>query len=151
MSISNEELFSDKNKAKSLFVKWGKQGDWFKGTLLGIREVANTFPGKEGTMNKIYDFRAHGGEFHETDENKIPVDPAITVNDGDFYSIGGKAGIDNSMRNAKVGQIVGMKFTETKAAKTKGFAPLKIIAVYNGGMDPDYAGESMGDVTEQPF
>jgi len=142
--MSQDNIFDEKNKVKSQFVSWGKVGDWFKGTLLSMREVNSTLePGKK---NKIYEFRAHGGEFHDLDENKQPIPEAIIVVEGDLWSVGGRASIDNQMRNVKQGTIIGMKFSEVKPAKTKGYNPAKIVNIYIGGLDPNYMGEGVADL-----
>ena len=46
--------------------------------------------------------------------------------------------IDNQMRNIKIGQVVGFKFTDEKPSQKKGFNALKIIKVYAGEMDPEF-------------
>lgn len=135
------------NEVKSSFVKWGKVGDFVRGTLLNVREIDNKMPGKEGTKTKLYEFRVAEGKFHNMDENKQPVEPEVVLVKDDIWVVGGKEGLDNQMRNIKLGQVFGMRFSEVKPAKTKGFNPAKVIKVYAGEMDPLYMGEKPGDVT----
>lgn len=143
----DKELFSDANESKSAFVKFGKVGDYVQGTLVGMRAVNSSLPGKENELVKIYEFLASGGEFHEMDDNKNPIDPSVKIEPNTYWLVGGKPGIDNQMRKAKIGQIIGMKFADTKAAKTKGFNATKIIKVYLGKMDESFAG--MTPATEE--
>jgi hypothetical protein len=65
---------------------------------------------------------------------------------GETYSfITGKNAILQQMKNAKLGQIVGMKFTEELPAKTKGYNKSKIIKVYLGAMDPEYNADGIDE------
>jgi len=143
----DQELFSDANESKSAFVKFGKVGDYVQGTLVDIREIKSSFPGKENELVKIYEFLASGGEFHEMDDNKNPIDPPVKIEPNVYWLVGGRPGIDNQMRNAKIGQVIGMKFTDTKPPKTKGFSATKIIKVYLGKMDESFSG--MTPATEE--
>jgi hypothetical protein len=143
-------LFNPENEVKSAFIKWGKIGDWFEGTLLDVREVESRLPGQEGTMQKIYDFRVRTGYFHE--ETKVQNADGTTsmsykqvvLDKGDLWSLGGNKTMDDQMRRIKVGQIFGCRFTEVKPAKTKGFAAQKVRKVYPGKMDPDYNAGTTG-------
>lgn len=141
-----DNLFDEKNEVKSSFVSWGAVGDWIKGTLVDVREIESRLPGKEGTRVKVYELKAKAGSFHNIDDKKNPIDPPIEIEDGTFWTIGGRPGIDNSMRNIRLGQIVGFKFKEEIPAKTKGFSATKVIKVYAGEMDPDWQGETANDV-----
>jgi hypothetical protein len=143
--LQEDELFNESHAVKSNWVKWGKVGDWFKGTLTDKRQVKSTLPGQEDKMVMIYDFLAKGGSFHAINEDKTIAEEPTIVNEGEFWTIGGKAGIDTQMRNIKLGQIVGLRYAETKASKTKGFNPLKIIKVFAGAMDEEYQGQTNGD------
>lgn len=146
-------LFRPENEAKATFVKWGKVGDWLKGTLHERRQIKSTLPGQEGKMQNIYDFYAHGGVYHET---IVTTDPAtggktttfkpVVLAPGALVSVGGgtvgdnKNAIDNGMRNVKIGQVFGIRFTEIKPSKSKGFQDQKVRKVYPGEMDPNYTG-----------
>ena len=143
-----EDAMKDLQEVKSSWVKWGKVGDYVRGTLVSIREMNSNLPGKEGERVKVYELLTECGQFHDIDNDKKPVEPAITIGKGEYWQIGGKVGIDNQMRNVKIGQIIGMVFAEVKPSKTKGFNSLKIIKVRVGGMDPNFGTESLG--TEMP-
>jgi hypothetical protein len=133
-----DDIFDDKNAIKSLWVKWGKIGDRISGTLIDVREMNSQLPGKEGERVKVYDIQADSGEFHDMDNNKVSIEPAIVVEVGGVYSIGGRKAIDQAMRRIRVGQKVGLKLTDIKESKKKGFSALKIIKVYAGEMDNDW-------------
>lgn len=137
--------FEGLEEVKSQWIKWGKVGDWIRGTLTDVREMDSNLPGKTGKV-KVYEFLAHGGSFHDLDEKKNPVAKATVLEKGAIWIIGGKAGIDTQMRNVKLGQIFGMRFAAEKPSKTKGFNPTKVIKVLIGGMDPDYQGQTGGDI-----
>jgi hypothetical protein len=135
-------------QVKSLFVKFNKIGDFIKGTLVDVREVESQLPDKKGEMQKIYELKAELGQYHETDDQKQVIEPPVLVEAGEFYSIGGKPGIDAQMRRVKKGQIVAFKFTESKPSKTKGFSATKVIKVFVGGIDPTYHEDGMEGVQE---
>lgn len=140
-------IYDDQNVVKSVWVKWGKVGDHISGTLIDVREINSTLPGKEGTRVKVYELKAAEGEFHNINEQKQPIEPAVTVEAGEIYLIGGKIGIDAQMRRIKIGQIVALKFTDEKPSKQKGFNPLKIVKVYSEGvMDTEWL-EGTGEIT----
>lgn len=135
------DLFNEENEIKSNFISWGKPGDYFVGTLMGKREVVNQLSEK-GEMQTIYEFKMKEGMYHTLDDKKNPVEPAVIINPGDIFSLGGKKSIDAQMRNVKVATIVGMKFIEEVPAKTKGYNPTKVIKVYTQGeIDQDYVKE----------
>lgn len=145
MAQPNDELFNEDNAVKSNWVKFGKINDFIKGTLIDVREMTSTMPGKEGQKVKVYELLTHAGSFHDMDENKNPVEPAIVINEGEYWNVGGKVGIDTQMRNVKLGTIVGMRFADEKPSKTKGFSATKIIRIYVGGQDPNYMGQTAQD------
>ena len=144
--MSNEPNFEGLEEVKSQWVKWGAVGDWVRGTLTDVREIDSQLPGKQGEKTKVYEFIAAGGSFHELDERKNPVAEPTVLEKGSFWTIGGKAGIDNQMRNVKIGQVFGMRFAEEKPSKTKEFNPTKVIKVLVGSMDENYKGETAGDI-----
>ena len=121
---------NESNEVKSNWLKWNVYGDKVIGTLVEKRQVKSTMPGKEGELVWVYDLKCDGGSFHEADDNKKVIEEPVVINAGDFYSIGGKAGIDAQMRNIKLGQKVGFKYIDETPSKTKGFAPTKNIRVY---------------------
>jgi len=145
MTQTKDELFDEKNEVKSNWWVKGKPGDWVKGTLVDVREMESQLPGQTGKMVKIYEFLTSGGSFHRLDDNKQPITPAVEIMEGEYWMIGGNQSLDNQMRNMKKGQIVGIRFTETKPAKQKGFNPSKVLKVYDGGMDPNYMGQTSAD------
>lgn len=148
MSKSND-IFSDENQVKSSFIAWGKVGDYFVGTLVGKRVVPNTLSEKNPTQT-VYEFRMREGSYHTLDDKKNPVEPAVIINKGDIINVGGKAAIDAQMRNIKNATIVGMKFVEEIAPKTKGFNATKVIKVYTTGqVDEEYLAEVASDPVAQ--
>lgn len=143
---SDEAMFSSENEVKAAWLKFNKIGDWFTGTLLSVREMDNRLPGKEGTKVKVYEFKASGGQFHNIDGNKQLLEVPVNIEAGQVWTLGGKTVIDNAMRSVKLGTKVGLKFTETKPSKTKGFNDTKIIKVYASGIDPEWMGEDAVDM-----
>lgn len=123
--------FDASNEVPSNWVKFNvEQEDKIMGTLIAIREMKSTLPGKEGEIVKIYELKADYGSFHELDEKKKVVPEPIVVEENSIWSIGGKPIIDRQMTNIRIGQKVGFKFTEEQPSKTKGFAPAKVIKVF---------------------
>lgn len=141
----------DLNEVKSQWVKWGKPGDWIRGTLCDVREMDSQLSDKPGKV-KVYEFIAAGGSFHNFEkvagETKVDAEPTL-LEKGQVWTIGGKAGIDSQMRNVKIGQIFGMRFSEEKPNKNKAFSPTKVVKVLLGEMDPEYQGQTAAD--QQPW
>jgi hypothetical protein len=142
----NKDIFSEENEMKSAWVSWGKVGDSIVGTLIAKYQKEQTFDGKT-SMQWIYEIKASGGAFHqlERDDNSnwVPVKEPTKVNPDETWNIGGKAGIDAQMRNVKLGQIVGLKYTESIPNKDKTKYPTKKIQVYtNGEMDEAWIEEN---------
>ena len=126
-------------------IKFGKIGDWFKGTLTDNSKqmVNNLSPRKE--MQTVFEFKAKGGSLHILENKQVPAEPRL-VPDGEFWSfITSKPAILNQMKKAKIGQVIGLRFTETIANKQPGYDATKVIKVFIGEMDPEYQGESQGD------
>jgi hypothetical protein len=131
MTKKTNDWDSEDNEVTSNWVKFNvPMEDKIFGTLIAKREMKSSIPGKENETVAVYDLKADMGIFHEADEKKVVIPEPITINAGDIWSIGGKAGIDAQMRNIKVGQKIGFKFIDEKPSKTKGFAPAKNIRVY---------------------
>ncbi len=126
-------------------IKFGKIGDWFKGTLTdNTRQMKNNLSQK-GEMQTIFEFKAHGGSFHDIVKKQVNAE-ATLIPAGEFWSyITSKPAILNQMKNVKIGQIVGLRFAEVKEAKTPGFDDAKVIKVLIGEMDPSYQGETSND------
>ena len=138
-----KDYFSSENEVKSNWMKFTQIGDYILGTLVDVREMQSQLPGKEGEIVKVYEIKAAEGEFHEIDDKKHIIEAPVTVVEGEFYNVGGKPKIDVQMRKVKLGQIVGLKMTDEKPSKTKGFNPTKIIKVFTDGtMDANYQGET---------
>ena len=138
---TKQDLFNENNEVKSQFISWGAPGDYFVGTLMGKREVPNQLSTK-GEMQTIYEFKMKEGSFHTLDDKKNPVEPAVLINAGEIWSLGGKKSIDAQMRNVKSTVVVGMKFIEETPPKTKGYNPTKVVKVYTTGeVDAEYVKE----------
>lgn len=142
-----DELFDDKNKVKVKYnnIKFGKVGDWFKGTLTdNTRQVENTLSPKR-EMQTVFEMMAHGGSLHLINDRVVDENPT-EVKKGDFWSfLTGKAALLSQLKGARLGQVIGLRFAETKKSKTKGFTDSKIIEVYLGDMDPEYQGQTAND------
>lgn len=131
MTIKKVDDFDSANEVQSNWVKFNVEGeDKIMGTLIGIRKIKSSIPGHEGEDVNVYDLKADYGSFHITDDNKKVIEEPITVEAESIWSIGGKDIIDRQMINVKVGQKIGLKFTEQVPSKTKGFAPAKIVKVF---------------------
>lgn len=148
-----DDIFNEENEVQSNWIKFNVPlEDKITGTLIAIREMKSTLPGKEGEMVKIYELKADSGSFHELDEKKKVIPEPVVVEAGSIWSIGGKPIIDRQMQNIKIGQKIGLKFIEEVPAKTKGFNPAKTIRVYtpkndDGSykMDEAFLAERNGD------
>lgn len=134
-------IFNDKNEIRSSWIKWGKVGDYITGTLTDVREINSNLPGKQGERVKVYEVKIDEGSFHELDDKKNPIEPPISLPAEEIWLVGGRMGIDAQMRRVKVGQKLGMKFTDEKPPRQKGYNALKIIKVYTDGhMDEEWLG-----------
>ena len=140
------------NEATNNFVGFNEVGDYILGTLVGRKKVKSTLPDKDGEMQNIYEFKVKECMYHVLDEKKRVVEDAIEPNEDDIVSVGGRKVIDSRMARVKLGQIVGLKFTEELPAKTKGYNPTKLIKVYTPKdesgefkMDEDYTPEGEDD------
>jgi hypothetical protein len=140
--------FEGMNEVKSQWIKWGKPGDWIRGTLTDVREMESQMSDRAGEMVKVYEFMASGGSFHyfEKINGVVEVQEEPTLLEGGaIWTVGGKPGIDSQMRNVKVGQIFGMRFAEEKPNKNKAFSPNKVIKVLIGEMHLNYMGQTGAD------
>lgn len=140
------DFFSDKNEVKTPWVQWGKEKDWVRGTLIEIKEKESRLPGKEGEMTNVYVIKAIGGSFHGIDENKKVNEEPTILQPGEFWNVGERPTTKDTIKRIKIGQIVGFKYIEDVPSKTRGFNATKIIKVYAGEMDPEYAGEHPDDI-----
>ena len=122
------------NETKNSFVSWGAPGDYFLGVMLRKKQVKSALPDMKGEMQWVYEAKVRECSYHVLDDSKQVVPTALTPDEGDIVSIGGRASIDSRMANIKVGQVFGLKFIETRPAKTKGFNPVKVIKVFTPKM-----------------
>lgn len=99
-------IINDDNKVKNNFWQTKTVGDAIEGTLISKRIVDNQLSGKEQV---IYELKTA---------------------DGSIWNVGGKPGIDNQMRNVKLGQIVGFKFIEQRKPSKPGLNGAKVVQVY---------------------
>jgi hypothetical protein len=118
------------NEVNSNFIKWGAPEDHIIGTLMSVRKTKSTLPGKEDEMQSVYDIKVKECQYHDIDDKKRVADDATVIEEGAIISVGGRSTIYTKMSRAKIGQIVGLKFIEEVASKTKGFNPTKVIKVY---------------------
>ncbi len=144
MTNQTGDPFAGMEEAKRPQVKFGTVGDWFKGTLVdNSRQIENKLSAKH-EMQTIYEFKAHGGSFHDIVDKVVQPD-ATEIIPGEFYSYFGKGAVQAQMKNAKIGQVIGLRFAEQRKATQPGFNDTKIIKVFLGDMDPNYQGEQAGD------
>ena len=137
--------FAGMNEAKRPQIKFGKVGDWFRGVLTdNTRELENKLSAKH-EMQTVCEFKIQGGSFHDI-VDKVPQEQAIELKAGDFYSFFTKGMVRDQLRKAKIGQVIGVRFAETRPATQPGFNDTKIIRVFLGEMDPEYAGEQSADL-----
>lgn len=123
-------------------VTFGKILDFIKGTYTNVKQVQN--PNKEGMVN-IYELKGQFGQFHAVDGKKNPIEPAIEVQSGSYYTIwGGKQAIDDLFARSKFGDLVAIQFKDEQESKTKGNAPFKIFRCLTYGKDPSWMGEDSG-------
>ena len=118
------------NEAQNAFASWTVVGDYVFGTLIARRTVASTLPDREGEKQNIYEIKIDEGSYHILDDKKKVVEAPIVLSKGDIISVGGRWSIDSRMERVKIGQKVGLKFSEEKPATTKGYNPAKIIKVF---------------------
>ena len=144
MAEKDKYSFDGDSEVKSSFVKFGKIGDKIVGTLIGRRQVPNQLLETAGAMQWLYELKVKEGSFHNIIDKVVDKEATVLEKDT-VWTVGGKAAIDNAMRNAKIGQIVGFNFVEEKAPKVSGYNPTKVIKVHSFGMDETYQGEELGD------
>lgn len=145
--MEQDPIFNDSNEVKVEYnnIKFGKLGDWFKGTLTdNTRQIPNNLsPKKE--MQTIFEFKANGGSIHEIEKKQVAAKATVIVK-GDFWSfITSKPSILKQLQKAQLGQVIGLRFAEIKKATQPGYDDAKIIKVYLGEMDAEYQGETAHD------
>lgn len=124
-----DDLFNPENEQKGNWFGFGKEGNFIAGTLISVRKMKSTLPGKEGVEMPVYEIKADRGEFNPLDEDKKPMD-LLTIEPGQIWNVGGRMGLDEQMRNVRVGTKIGIKYTETRAAQKKGLNPFKVVKLY---------------------
>ena len=143
MAKANDDLFDEGNEIKASFntLKFGEVGDYIRGTLIANdRTMPNNLSQKK-EMQTVFEIKAHSGSFHNIIKKKVQKD-ATEIQAGEVWSfITSNPIMLKSLKEIQIGQIVGLKFTEVKEAKTPGFNDAKIIKVFAGKMDPEYKGE----------
>jgi hypothetical protein len=141
-----DEIFDEKNEQKVEYnnIKFGAVGDWFKGTLTdNTRQIPNNLSQKK-EMQTVFEFKAKGGSFHDIVKRKVDEKPT-EIKAGEMWSfITGKPAMLMQLKNAKLGQIVGLRFSELKEATQAGWDDAKIIKVYLGAQDPDFGKDADG-------
>jgi hypothetical protein len=139
MAKATKSWDDPENEVNSNFIKWGAPGDYVMGTLMSVRKTKSTLPDKAGELQFVYDIKVHECEYHDIDEKKKVAADATVIEADSIISVGGRVTIDTKMSRAKVGQIVGLKFIEEVASKTKGYNATKVIRVYlPKGPDGEY-------------
>ena len=119
----------------SNWIKWGKIGDKLKGTFVGVIKKAD----KTGKMVDNYEILMEIGFYHDIKETSPRVfisdeNPTVCV-PGEIYIISGKTIISQTMRKARIGQKVLMKYVGDFEA-AKGVA--KTIEVKLGPVDEEW-------------
>lgn len=136
-----DNIFNEDNLVQNNWIKFSVIGDSVFGTLVAVREMQSRLPGKEKELVKVYEIKADGGEFHDVKDKKILETP-VKITAGEYWNVGGGFMIDNSLRNVKVGTKIGIKYTDDRPAKIKGFNDMKIKKVY---IKKDASGQPLMD------
>jgi len=123
---------------KPAWWKKNKIGDHIIGTLIGVREVQSTLPDQKGAMVKVYEIKSDSGEFHDLDDSKKVIEEPVVIKADEVWNISGGSKekpsmIDERFRNVKLGDKIKVVYTGDKPPKTKGYNPLKIVAVQKNG------------------
>lgn len=144
----DDPLFNESNQVKVEYntIRFNKVGDWFRGTLTdNSRTMVNNLSEKK-ELQTIFEFQAAGGSLHFLDDAKQVIETPVVPEKGEFWSlITSKPALLGQLKKAQIGSIVGLKFSEIKPSKQKGYNPSKIISVYIGGIDPEYQGATQAD------
>lgn len=98
--------FTDNDQVKGNWWKTENVGDKIQGTYIGKREVVNQL---RGGNQWVYE---------------------IMTEDGEFWNVGGKPGIDAQMRRINLGQIIEFRFIEERPSKKPGMSATKIVQVF---------------------
>lgn len=147
-------------EAKPKNFKFGKVGDFIKGTLLSVNKTSS--PDAYGKLSMIYKVKTKEGSFigstkdEKTGSWSLNEEPTV-ITEGEEYVVfisEDKGIIIGAMSDVKIGQKFMMKFTELKPT-TKGH-DAKIIKVFKGKnedgtplMDEKWLEENQGENMEQ--
>ena len=138
MSDSYESMQGE--EVRQSIIKFGKIGDWFMGTLVDdTRRVPNRLNPAKGEQ-VVYRFKIISGSWHDIKDKVVSETPTVVLR-GEVWSYFGNTVTQDQMRNAKIGQIVAMKFKLEKPPTQPGYNPTKVIAIKLGAMDDTYQGE----------
>jgi hypothetical protein len=139
----SKDPYSKDDSLSSPWMKWGKKGDKIWGTLISKSEKEQVNDAGKTVVEKVYEIKADGGEYHVLDENKVPKEPAVVIDSGEIFNVGGHFTIDPVLKNIKLGQKLKIEFTETKPSQKKGNAPMKVRQVFSKGeMDEEWLKEN---------
>lgn len=125
-------------------VTFYKVDDYIKGTY--IDKYTPKEPDQYGNIKPAYSLKAEEGKIHDADGKEIK------IKDGEIWRVwGGKAAIDNAMKQVKMGQKVIVELVELRPTK-KG-NPAKIMKVKAGPMDDVWLEEkaASGEVNDADF
>lgn len=139
----SKDDYNEDDVMQSPWMRWGKVGDALYGTLIRVfkKTQVSLKTGQEEEVT-VYELKCDGGSYHQLDDNKKPITPAIEINEGELYKVADHFTIHDVMKNVKLGQKLKIAFTETKASQKKGNAPMKIRKVYSkGNMDEEWLTE----------
>lgn len=126
----------EENEAQSVNFKFGRptdddyKGDRVLGTLVSKRQVPNKLSSKPGAMQWLYEVKVREAEYHTLDKKKNYVEPSIEIAEGEVINVYGKPFFDSRMRQVKVGQIFGLKYTGDLEARVEGYSDTKEIKVF---------------------
>lgn len=124
----SKDFFSEDNIPQSNWMQFKKVEDRIQGVLVGVSE------------------KPAEGQFSAQKVFKIDTTKGIAVINGEEQEKGdwnvgisvNKHYVLDRISRAKLGQMIGFKFTEEIPATTKGFNPAKSITPFLGEMDPEY-------------
>jgi len=143
------DVFDDKNEVKPSWIKWGKVGDVISGTLADVTERESNLPGAKGEMQTIYDIKVEKGSFHDIIDGKVAKN-ATELAEGEVWKVGGKKGLD--LRRVRLGQKIGLKYTEEVPPQTSGYNAFKLVKLYTAGeMDKEWCEANGIDPEQAPL
>ena len=147
-----DDVFSEENEVKIVYktIKFGRVGDYFKGTLINNTRTMQNNLSEKKEMQTIFELKAKEGSLHLITDRQVDPNATKIVAGEDWSFITGKTVMLKALEKAKIGQIIGLKFTEEKKAGKKGFNPAKIIKIFLGKMDDEWlkSQEEQGDGIE---